>query len=135
MNRPSFIKFSSSKVRKRSSRVKRERVSFIMVGLFKRTILCDLCLPKPTSPRLRCLSFRTLKMDERALRMGERRRLLEEEMYLEEEDEELWFCCGLHRVEGPSYYDITTVFLWIFSAFCLYLIFRAIFATQESEPM
>ena len=67
--------------------------------------------------------------------MGERRRLLEEEMFLEEEDEELWFCCGLHRVEGPSYYDITTVFLWIFSAFCLYLIFRAIFATQESEPM
>ena len=86
-------------------------------------------------PRLRCLSFRTLKMDERALRMGERRRLLEEEMYLEEEDEELWFCCGLHRIQGPSYYDTTTVFLWIFSAFCLYLIFRAIFATQESEPI
>ena len=86
-------------------------------------------------PRLQCLSFRTLKMDERASRMGERRRLLEEEMYLEEEDEELWFCCGLHRIEGPSYYDITTVFLWIFSAFCLYLIFRAIFATQKIEQM
>ena len=50
----------------------------------------SLCLLRTTSPGLRCLSFRTLKMDERALRMGERRRLLEEEMYLGEEDEELW---------------------------------------------